>query len=282
MGARTGYRWLVPERLTWPHLLLYSINSSGAGLYCRHRQKLVWGGAWAIRREAFEQSGIREAWVGTLSDDLVASRALQVSGLKIEFEPRCMTASPIDMTAGEMFNFLHRQFLVVRRYMPRHWWLAVLGGGLLQAALWGSAAFAVGQFAAGGNWLVPAAAGALLYGLAVYRAWLGQSAIRSGITAYEAKLAWPRRFDICLGPLAAAIGWLTSVSSLCGSSMTWRGIRYWISPGGRILLLGRTLDQDRLPTAQQTALPSEIQPTIRLHRSDDLPESDTGHQRKAA
>lgn len=249
IGARTGYRWMIPERMTWPNLLVYSINCSVAGMYSRHRLNSVWGGAWAIRRELFEQSGIREAWFGTLSDDLVVTRVLRASGLRIEFEPWCLTASPVDMTASEAINFLRRQFLLVRRYAPLHWWLALVGGSLLQGGLWGAAALTLGLAVARQTWWPPAAACLALYGLAVFRGWLGQSAFRARLADQEAKLAWPRRFDVGLGPLAGICGWLAMLSSLVGSSMTWRGIRYWISPGGRVLLLGRIVEAGSLSGA---------------------------------
>lgn len=242
IGARTGYRWMIPERATLPNLLVSSINCSVASMYSRHRLNAVWGGAWAIRRELFEQSGIREAWVGTLSDDLVVTRVLRASGLQIEFEPRCLTASPVDMAAGETVNFLRRQFLLVRRYARLHWWLALVGGSLLQGGLWGAAMLTLGLAIAGQAWWAPAAVCLALYGLAVFRGWLGQSAFRTRLAGHESKLARPRQFDTWLGPLAGICGWLAMVSSLAGSSMTWRGIRYWISPGGRVLLLGRIVE----------------------------------------
>ncbi|HEX5105353.1 MAG TPA: glycosyltransferase [Pirellulaceae bacterium] len=249
IGARTGYRWMVPERMTWPNLLVYSINCSVASMYSRHRLNAVWGGAWAIRRELFEQVGIREAWAGTLSDDLVVTRVLRASGLQIEFEPRCLTASPVDMTAREAVNFLRRQFLLVRRYAPLHWWLALAGSSLLQGGLWGAAVLTLGSAIAGQAWWLPGLMGLTLYVLAMFRGWLGQSAFRARLAGHESKLASPRRFDILLGPLAGVCGWLTMLSSLVGSSMTWRGIRYWISPGGRVLLLGRVVEAGSLSGA---------------------------------
>ena len=75
-GATTGYRWFVPTRPTLSNLMLYSINCSIAGLLGPGGFNLVWGGSWVLRAEVFESTGLHEAWYGTLSDDLVASRVL--------------------------------------------------------------------------------------------------------------------------------------------------------------------------------------------------------------
>ena len=74
--AVTGYRWLIPERTTLSNLILYSINSITSGFlggWSTSRRTLIWGGSWAILRETFEQCRIRDAWLGALSDDLVAT-----------------------------------------------------------------------------------------------------------------------------------------------------------------------------------------------------------------
>jgi hypothetical protein len=285
IGARTGYRWFIPQRLTWPNLLLYSLNSSVGSLFCRRGLNTVWGGAWAIRRDVFERTGIREAWFGTLNDDLVATRVLHGTPLRIEFEPLCMTASPIDMSPAEMWNFLRRQFIQVRRYVPAYWWLALIASTLFQTVLWTSAGLALARLIQGQPAWWPAAAFGALYGLAVFRGWLGQSAFREQFSEYETLLAWPRRFDVLLGPLLGIGSWVAIVCSGFGSSMTWRGIRYWISPGGRILQLGRRLDADDLRELRDRVGPvpsRDLQPALRLHQPDDQSETAASERRKAA
>jgi hypothetical protein len=282
VGARTGYRWLIPQRLTWPNLLLHSINSSVASMFSRHRYNTVWGGAWAIRREVFERTGIREAWFGTLNDDLVATRVLHGTPLRIEFEPLCMTASPVDMTPAQTINFLRRQFIQVRRYVPHYWWLALVAGSLFQAAIWSSAALSIACLIQGEVWWWPAGVWIALYGLAVFRGWLGQSAFRPHLAPHDAQLALPRQCDIWLGPLIGVFGWLAILESAIGSSITWRGIRYWISPGGRILNLGRTLGESDLIAIRRGAVPGQPQPALRLHEPDEPADRETHERRKAA
>jgi hypothetical protein len=90
-----------------------------------HGYNFIWGGSWAITRELFERTGVRDAWRGTLSDDLVATRVLRLAGVRIVFEPACMAASPIDVSWREAARFLRRQFLIGRCYAPVCWWATV-------------------------------------------------------------------------------------------------------------------------------------------------------------
>ena len=77
LGARTGYRWMIPKNKKVPTLLGCTINNALTSFLGRGKHYLVWGGSWAIHRNIFDAVGIREAWSGVLSDDLVASRALK-------------------------------------------------------------------------------------------------------------------------------------------------------------------------------------------------------------
>ena len=125
LQVATGYRWFVPQRLTLANLTLASVNAAAASLYKHHGWNLIWGGSWAITRELFERTAIADAWRGTLSDDLVASRVLRLAGVRIVFEPGCMATSPIDATWKEAVTFLRRQFLICRCYAPMWWWATV-------------------------------------------------------------------------------------------------------------------------------------------------------------
>ena len=105
-GAATGYRWFVPARPSLANLLLSSINANVALLLGPGDHHFVWGGSWAISRTVFEKIGLREAWQGTLSDDLVATQVLRRNQLGIEYEPRCLVSSPLDVGFPQLFEFL--------------------------------------------------------------------------------------------------------------------------------------------------------------------------------
>jgi cellulose synthase/poly-beta-1,6-N-acetylglucosamine synthase-like glycosyltransferase len=252
-GATTGYRWFVPRSNTPANLLLYSINSAVASLFGRHGGNMVWGGAWAIRRDVFDGTALRDAWCGTLSDDMVASRVLRGAGLHIAFEPRCVTASPIDATFGQMLEFLRRQYLIGRCYVPQRWQLVFAGVSLGQLGLWSSLAGGLWAWLSGSSlWWPFALSATLLYALAVSRAWLRQDLGRKCFPDLEQQLHVARQFDVWAAPVAGLFNWMGSISSAFGSSMTWRGIRYWVMPGGKILLLGRRLEDSR-PSRKKAA-----------------------------
>ena len=239
VGAVTGYRWFVPQANTVPNLMLYSINSALAGLLGPGEHYVVWGGAWAVRREVFDAIDIRAAWRGTLSDDLVAQRALRESGLGVRFEPNCVVTTPLDCDWPTAFEFAQRQYRIARLYLGR-WWLAGLATATLcQLGLWS-------QLAAALLLEVPAAARALLAlsgtGMllsTLLRAKLRQDMVDIYTPKHAIKLRTSRRFDRLAAPLVAIVNLVVLVSSSVGRRIRWRGISYLVSPAGRSQLIGR-------------------------------------------
>jgi hypothetical protein len=272
VGASTGYRWFVPVRPTLANYLLYSINCGIAMLFGPSRYHLIWGGSWAMRRGLFEQLGVREAWQGTLSDDLVVSGLLARARLGVAYHPPCMVASPLDYPGRSMLSFLRRQYLVARFYAPNYWLLALvtstMNNCLLLVSLgllcYGLAADRAMAWTAGG-------ALAAWYGIGVFRAWMRQDLGRLFFPQLQPVLEGPRRFDLWAGPLANFVHWVGILGSLMGRDMVWRGIRYRLQRGGQIQLLGsgpvveQVLDEDltpslTLPHARHQAVAASLPP----------------------
>ena len=171
VGASTGYRWFVPARGTLANHLLYSVNTNVAMFFGCHSPTVVWGGSWAIRRDMFESLGLRGAWRGTLSDDLVVSRLLRRAGLRVLFEPACMVTSPLDTTLGQMLSFVRRQYLMGRFYLPRWWALALLLTTLITLPMVANLGVLAWFLATGSPWAwLAAGAGGALYGWGAGRA----------------------------------------------------------------------------------------------------------------
>ena len=126
LGAVTGYRWFTPQRPTLSNALVYSMNCDIISLLTRSSHCLIWGGSWAIRRDTFDAIDLHHAWKGTLSDDLVASRLMRKSGLKVRFEPACVVESPLDQSFGQVMSFIRRQYLIARLYTFDWWALSLL------------------------------------------------------------------------------------------------------------------------------------------------------------
>ncbi|MDZ7620547.1 MAG: glycosyltransferase [Patescibacteria group bacterium] len=240
LGAVTGYRWFVPSRPTLANHALYSLNCDVMTLLGRSSYYLVWGGSWAIRRDVFDQIGLRDAWKGTLSDDLVASQLLREARMPVRFEPAGVVASPVNQGWPEVMSFVRRQYMVGRYYVP-HWWVFALVGATFTNLIW--AAHAV--FAAWGLLGGPIPAGlpfAVIAGLAAlgaYRGKVRQDLVATYFPERAEQLRTARAFDIWLNPLGGLLNWLGVVSSVFGRHITWRGISYRVLNGGKIRAMQR-------------------------------------------
>jgi ceramide glucosyltransferase len=250
-GAVTGYRWFVPVRRSLANHLLYSMNCEIMSLLGRSSHYLVWGGSWGIRREVFESVDLHSAWAGTLSDDLVASRQLRQGRLRVQFEPACVVASPLDYSMGEMLSFVRRQYLLARFYVPDWWALAVSAAAFASLVWLSSLMVVVGGLWSGRPSAWAAACGCgVLYLLGVYRGWLRQDLVATYFPDWQARLRKARRFDVWANPLARLIHWLGVLSSVFGRHTTWRGIRYRVSPRGQVHVASRQ-DRPQRPSAQR-------------------------------
>jgi len=240
IGASTGYRWFIPTRPTLANSLLYSINCGIALMFGPSRYHLIWGGSWAMRRELFEELGVREAWKGTLSDDLVVSRLVRRAGLGIIYQPPCMVASPLDYPGSAMLSFLRRQYLVGRFYAPRHWLMGLATSTIVNLVMLASLVLTASGLVTGRPpFWIPLGVLVALYGIGVFRGSIRQSLTTLFFPSLQPVLRGVRRFDVWVGPLASLVNWIGIVSSLLGREMVWRGFRYRLSRGGQIQLVGR-------------------------------------------
>jgi hypothetical protein len=246
LQAATGYRWFVPRRSSLPNLILASVNAAVAGLLNHQGWNLVWGGAWAIDRELFEKISLADAWRGTLSDDLVASRALRLAEAKIAFEPGCMVASAIDVNWRGAAAFLRRQFLIGRCYTPFWWWGTISLIVLQPIVLFGGFAFAPClAWQKSPYWVWPLVISTALYATSVLRAHWRQATWIPHVPGNREALQAAARFDRWFAPWSCLFAAGIMLSSAFGRSITWRGIRYHIGAAGRITLLGRTLSAEQ-------------------------------------
>jgi hypothetical protein len=198
---------------------------------------------------------LHDEWQGTLSDDLVAARALNQHGMSVYFEPGTLCASPVEVNWFQLFKFMRRQYLIARRYAPFHWRWALAGTTLMQLAFWVNLAAAIGLLATGRiEWIASAAAVVLLHGLAALRAWYRQDAARQALPALAGKLRCAVWFDILASPFVGLVSWLTMLSSALGDCITWRDVIYRIRPGGQIELMRRQVE----PGSEMADMPTVV------------------------
>jgi hypothetical protein len=240
VAAATAYRWLVPARPTLPNLLLHSLDAGVATVIGPARHHFVWGGSWAIRRETFERFRLAAAWRGTLSDDLVAARALYYAG-RVRFEPEALAPTTIDYDWPDLFSFVHRQFALGRRYAPGFWAVGTLAAVIHQGVFWTGIVLLPSSLVLGGWGLWAVAASAALYAMQVARSFLRQDAVRQLLPDYQRRLTRARSFDLWLAPLAGLLGCWGLISALVSPRIRWRGIHYRVFADGRIAVLESTI-----------------------------------------
>jgi len=235
VGAVTGYRWFTPAKASVANALVYSMNCDVISLLTRSSHHLIWGGSWAIRREVFDSIGLRDAWRGTLSDDLVASRLMRASRLAVRFEPACVVASPLEVSLGQAMSFIRRQYLIARLY-TFDWWLFSLISATFTSAVWlGNFAVLLWSLLSGSPspW-IPVAVGTVLYLTTVYRGAVRQALVATYFPHWEKASRRIRRFDVWVNPLVEIAHWIGVLSSAVGRCIVWRGIRYRVLPGGKV------------------------------------------------
>ena len=271
VAATTGYRWFVPVRRSLVNHLLYGINCNSAILMAARVHHLVWGGSWAIRRETFEAIGLRAAWEGTLSDDLVASRLLEGTRRRVVFEPACMVASPLNMSLRTMFGFVRRQYTIARCYVFAWWAFALAAVTFANLALLGCLAALLHGLATGTPpvW-VAAAVCAAIYGVNVYRGLLRRDLAILYFPHRFVSVGKASRFDTWGAPLVGMVNWLALIASTVGRRVTWRGITYRLLRGGKVGLLSR---RDEPPSENEDPLEESLKslplnrPMIRFRKA---------------
>ena len=242
VGARTGYRWMVPDNNRIPTLLACTANNTLAAMMGRGGHHLIWGGSWAIHRSVFRATGIREVWENVVSDDLAASRALQLANLKILFSPHCICSTRVQHTWSSLFEFFRRQLLITRKYSPNYWTSSFLLTAAVQLAFWGGIIAAVYANATQNTLWTLAFAGSAtgLYAGSVARAAVRQSLGRKIDSRWRAERA-ARNFDLFAGPVTGLFLLAAFLTSCVGNTISWRGIHYFLGRGGTVKLLGRSI-----------------------------------------
>ncbi len=246
VGAATGYRWFISEtptfasemRSVWNASIASAMGPNTASNFC-------WGGSMAIRRDVFERIGMRDRWLGTLSDDFAMTRALNDAKLPIVFVPQALTASVENCTWREMLEFTTRQMKITRVYAQPLWLLSFFGSGLFNAVM--IAAFLIVVLSSRNSFAVwfSIATIALVSILSVGKAWLRLRAVELVLTDHAAALRRQYWTQNTLWLLTPAIFLYNCIAALISRKMTWRGIRYELkSPTETVIISGVTSQRD--------------------------------------
>ena len=223
VGATTGYRWFVSEKMTFGGELRSAWNASiASALGPNVKSNFSWGGSTAIRRDVFERLELRDRLEGTLSDDFTFTRVLREAGLEIRFVPQALTRSSGESSLRECFEFTTRQMKITRVYMQNLWLMSFVGSGLFTVVM--LAAFLIVLLSAKNTTLVWAAIATLVAvsGLSIGKAWLRLKAVRMVIPEAR-RQTFPQ---LTLWLITPALFLCNCLIALFSRRMTWRGITY--------------------------------------------------------
>ncbi|HEV3218914.1 MAG TPA: glycosyltransferase family 2 protein [Candidatus Acidoferrales bacterium] len=239
LGAATSFRWWLPYQGGFWSAFGAAWDAGIATMQGAHNHNFCWGGATAIRRDVFEQVGVRTHWSGALSDDWAMTRALRYAGRRIEFVPECLVPTLRDADFRGLLEFTNRQIIITRVYSPKTWF-----GGLLYHLLY-CASFVLGlilivqAWIAGELWLTTALILFLVALLVALKGLVRWLAVNELLPAWRHKLqsyAWAWTF---LAPLVPILYTWNFLVSLFKRRISWRGVRYrLISPGQTKILSG--------------------------------------------
>ncbi|MBV9503433.1 MAG: glycosyltransferase family 2 protein [Acidobacteriia bacterium] len=220
VGAATGYRWFLPESGRLPSLLRGVWDAVPAGMLGPGDNPFVWGGAMALPKKIFAESGVLEYWENAISDDYSLSEAVHAAGYTIAFAPGALTPSPEPISALGLFSWTRRQMMITRAYNFRMWFRGLVAHLFYCGAM--AACLAAGLHGHHVAWWTLAALLLPGMGKAAHRLALA----RACLPEYA---RWFRRYGwvhVALVPLATWLWLISLLSSSFGSTIKWRGYRY--------------------------------------------------------
>jgi ceramide glucosyltransferase len=220
-AASCGYRWQLPIERNWPSLIVAAADMSIATAARSRMWNLCWGGSVALDRKALDQLDLHRAWDRAASDDLTLTRALRRRSLRIYVPPFVLVASPVSHTWASLLRFMHRQYLLIRVYAPRHWLLAAWT--LCIPAL--GAAIAAGLLLQGHWWVLAflASSAALLQLRLLIRRSIAGMVLSPPDRAIAAATV---KFASWSWPLIHLVHVAAFLSSSLGRRFSWAGVRY--------------------------------------------------------
>ncbi len=230
IGATTGYRWIIPNRRSgaggFASAMASAWNASIATMLGRPRENFCWGGGTAIRRSAFNDAKVLEAWKGAASDDLALTRALEDSGKTIVFCPECLAATLHPWTNPDLMEFTNRQILITRVYSSRRWMMGA-AAHLSYSITLIYAAIAIFVTMIGGDpWFQLALLALVIPLLAAMKGALRTMVISDLLPEWKAQLGeWGWAWT-ALAPVVPFLFAWNFLSSLSTRRIRWRGVRY--------------------------------------------------------
>jgi cellulose synthase/poly-beta-1,6-N-acetylglucosamine synthase-like glycosyltransferase len=223
-AAVTGNRWYEPRWSVLPELMRTGWTAGGYCFLIDPETSYVWGGAMALRRETFFESGIPAIWARTISDDMTLSVRLKELGLDVRFLTNCIVLSHEKDSWSSIFGWITRQTFMTRFYHPKFFAICfvdyVLGNAL-----------GLGLFFGG---LIRGSVLATLVGFAwMAHLWLFAALIvpslQTLVKANHPAVEFRPWVLITAAPLAGLLQGASSVVCLFTKKVRWAGVTYEVT-----------------------------------------------------
>jgi len=205
-----------------------------------------WGGATALPRRLFDELNVEELWGTHVVDDVVLAQRLGTARIPITGINRPTLLAPASTATGfDWSEWFTRQLAYIRAVQPGVWVGLGIGFGLLAAGfLWMAGILLRVEFLSSPRWLAGIAGldGILLLALGLR--------LRRLHPAPGSRGAWLTAFFGFI--LAAPICYLRTVFS---RTIRWRGVRYRVGSGGRVLATSATPEEPMESTPESAPKP---------------------------
>ena len=226
IGATTTMRWLIPNRTNLPAALLAAWNAPIVTMLSEKGKNFCWGGGTAIRRSLFDQIGIADEWLHSISDDYSMTRALERAGCSILFVPECLTLSYVETDFPGLFEFTNRQILITRVYAQKIWNASAATHLLFCVTLVLGGLLTLDNLLASFPALQLATLTFLPLLLAAIRGALRLVAVTEALPAARAQIMGQAWIYIVLGTFISFLYLANFVTSLITRKTRWRGVLY--------------------------------------------------------
>ena len=221
--ASTGYRWLVPLERRFSMWTASVINASVATLGGPEWSNLIWGGAFALDRNAGRKIDLKAILSRSFNDDLQITHFLRKAGMKIAFVRSLLLPSPGNFSWSELLEFGRVQYFHVRFYAPWAWWCA-----LFITALYVAASLAAWALLLSGDLRAVVPIG--IVGL--FNQLRASHRIRLVSSLFSTEQVSRLRPVFVLERLGTLFWMTLHFAIVCasglGNSVTWSGVTYWV------------------------------------------------------
>ncbi len=230
VSVATGFMWLTPSCQTLANTLHSMMIAYLATFMSDNSNKLVWGGAMAIRSQAFKQLKVAQEWDQTVSDDLTLSRVLHGRKEKKVYDPRCLIVSSDSMSSvHKVTEWFTRQILLLKFYFP-FLWLIVLAVYVPSSLIM---MMSVPLVVAGFFYDTLRALGFICVGFSL-AVMLAQTSMKLTHRDGQSVLRW-----FLISPLAEWIGTYCLVKTIFIRRIQWANITYRLNRKGKVVEIDR-------------------------------------------